>query len=85
MSAVRRWPKSEVTDPLSSKVARTVGNSMASNMASKAKAATIMLALSKGNGRADHRVSSGTSNKAINRALRTISLQADRVSRVITL
>ena len=83
MSAVRRWPKSEVTDPLSNKVARTVGNSVASNRVSKAKAATIMHALSKG--RADHRVNSGISSKAINSALTAISLQADPVSRVITL
>ena len=64
---------------------RTVGNSMASNMASKAKAATIMHALNKGRGRAALRVSRGISNTAINRALTTISLQADPVSRVITL
>ena len=91
MSAVRRWPKSEVMDPLSIKVARMVGNSMvsnmASNMASKGREAIITPARSKGRGRgrAVRRVSSGISIKAINRVLTAISLQADPVSRVITL
>ena len=87
MSAVRRWPKSEVMDPLSIKVARMVGNSMVSNMASKGREAIITPARSKGRGRgrAVRRVSSGISIKAINRVLTAISLQADPVSRVITL
>ena len=85
MSAVRRWPKSEVMDPLSNKVARMVGNSMVSNMASKGREAIITPARSKGRGRAVRRVSSGVSIKAINRVLTAISLQADPVSRVITL
>ena len=85
MLAVRRWPKSEVMDPLNNKVARTVGNSVASNMASKDKAAAINRVLNRGSGRADHRVSSGISIKAINRVLITISRQADPVSQVITL
>ena len=72
-------------DPLSIKVARMVGNSMVSNMASKGKEAIITPARSKGRGRAVRRVSSGISIKAINRVLTTISLQADPVSRAITL
>ena len=83
MSAVRRWPKSEVMDPLNIKVARMVGNSMAS----KGKVATINRVPNRGigRGRVGHQVSSGISIKAINRVLTTISLQADPVSRVITL
>ena len=78
---------SEVMDPLSNKVARTVGNSVASNRGSKGRAAAISRVPNKGNGngRVDHRVSNGISIQAINRALTTISLQADPVSRAITL
>ena len=76
---------SEVMDPLSNKVARTVGNSVASNRVSKGRAAAISRVPNKGNGRVDHRVSNGISIQAINRALTTISLQADPVSRAITL